>query len=50
MVCKRYFAWNGSVAGYILASLGALVLPADFIVEKASRFYEERVIIKVSGY
>lgn len=47
MVCKRYFAWNGSVAGYILAALGALVLPADFIVDKASRYYEERVILRV---
>jgi hypothetical protein len=47
MVCKRYFLWNGSIAGYILAALGSLVLPADFIVDRASRFYEERFIIKV---
>jgi len=46
MVCKRYFNWHGSVAGYILAALGGLVLPADFISEKVSKLYEERVIMK----
>jgi hypothetical protein len=47
MVSKRYFGWDGSVPGYLIASLGALVLPAHFVVERASRTYEERVIMKV---
>lgn len=48
MVCKRYFGWHGSSAGFLIASLGALVLPAHFVVEKASHQYEERAIMKVS--
>jgi hypothetical protein len=47
MVSKRYFGWDGSVPGFLIASLGALVLPAHFVVERASRNYEERVIMKV---
>jgi len=48
MVSKRYFGWDGSVPGFLIASLGALVLPAHFVVERASRSYEERVIMKNS--
>lgn len=48
MVCRRYFGWNGSTAGFILASLGSLVLPAHFVVEKAAHQFEERSIIKVT--
>eukprot|EP00557_Chaetoceros_sp_GSL56_P005250 CAMPEP_0176505870 /NCGR_PEP_ID=MMETSP0200_2-20121128/16735_1 /TAXON_ID=947934 /ORGANISM="Chaetoceros sp., Strain GSL56" /LENGTH=1187 /DNA_ID=CAMNT_0017905473 /DNA_START=36 /DNA_END=3600 /DNA_ORIENTATION=+ len=48
MVSKRYFGWDGSVPGFLIASLGALVLPAHFVVERASRSYEERVIMKFS--
>jgi len=48
MVCHRYFSWPGSKAGFLIASLGALVLPAHYVVERASRTYEERVILKVS--
>jgi len=47
MVCRRYFNWNGSHAGFLLASLGALVLPAHYVVERASRQYSERRIMKV---
>lgn len=47
MVCRRYFGWNGSTAGFIVACLGALVLPAHFVVERASRHYSERRIMKV---
>ena len=47
MVARRYFSWHGSTAGFIIASLGALVLPAHFVVEKASHHYEERSIILV---
>jgi hypothetical protein len=43
----RYFRWNASTAGLIVASLGALVLPAHFIVERASHMYSERLILKV---
>ena len=47
MVSKRYFGWTGSLAGFLIASLGALVLPAHFVVERASRSFDERAIMKV---
>ena len=49
LICSadRYFRWNGSTAGFIVASLGALVLPAHFIVERASHICSERLILKV---
>lgn len=47
MVCRRYFSWHGSTAGFLVACLGALVLPAHFVVERASRQYSERRIMKV---
>jgi hypothetical protein len=49
MVVHRYFSWNGSRAGFLLASLGALVLPAHYVVERASHRYSERKIMKVSN-
>lgn len=48
MVVRRYFNWKGNVAGFLIASLGALVLPADFVVEKAVHYYSERKILYVS--
>eukprot|EP00980_Cylindrotheca_fusiformis_P011284 scaffold2597_cov116-Cylindrotheca_fusiformis.AAC.12 len=45
MVIRRYFDWHGSVAGFLIASLGALVLPAHFVVEKASHYFSERTIL-----
>lgn len=48
MVVRRYFGWHGNRAGFLLACLGALVLPADFVVEKASHYYSERRILFVS--
>lgn len=48
MVVRRYFGWHGSAAGFFIASLGALVLPAHFVVEIASRYYSERRILLVS--
>ena len=48
MTCKRYFLWNGSTAGFLISSLGAFILPAHYIVERASRRFEERAIMKVS--
>mmetsp|Transcript_20827 Transcript_20827/g.43050 ORF Transcript_20827/g.43050 Transcript_20827/m.43050 type:complete len:927 (-) Transcript_20827:3882-6662(-) len=48
MIVRRYFGWHGSKAGFMIASLGALVLPAHFIVERESRFYSERRILKAS--
>ena len=47
MVVRRYFGWQGSVAGFLIASLGALVLPAHFVVERTSRYYSERKILVV---
>jgi Sugar (and other) transporter len=49
MVGHRYFSWHGSTAGLLIASLGALVLPAHFLVERASRSLDERAILKVCG-
>jgi len=48
MVCRRYFGWNGSRAGFLMASLGALVIPSHFLVEQASRLWNERRIMKYS--
>ena len=48
MIVRRYFAWYGSTAGFIIASLGALVIPAHYIVERASRVYSERQIMRYS--
>jgi len=48
MVVHRYFGWSGSTAGFLIASLGSLVLPADFIVERMSHVHSERKIMKVS--
>lgn len=47
-VVLRYFGWHGNRAGLLLACLGALVLPAHFVVEKASHYYSERRILFVS--
>jgi MFS family permease len=47
MVCYKYFNWHASRAGLLIASLGALVLPAHYVVERASRRYKERTIMKV---
>jgi hypothetical protein len=48
MIVLRYFNWHGSRAGFIIASLGGLVLPAHFIVEHTSRHFSEREILKAS--
>eukprot|EP00562_Extubocellulus_spinifer_P013012 CAMPEP_0178542176 /NCGR_PEP_ID=MMETSP0697-20121206/1923_1 /TAXON_ID=265572 /ORGANISM="Extubocellulus spinifer, Strain CCMP396" /LENGTH=918 /DNA_ID=CAMNT_0020174567 /DNA_START=66 /DNA_END=2822 /DNA_ORIENTATION=- len=48
MVCRRYFGWHGSRAGFLIACLGSLVLPAHYVVERASRYYTERKIMKLS--
>jgi len=48
MVVRRYFGWNASSAGFLVASLGALVLPANFVVEIFSRRVSERRIMKLS--
>ena len=45
MVVRRYFGWHGSVAGFLIASLGALVIPAHFVVEKACHHFSERKIL-----
>jgi len=48
MVVRRYFGWHAAGAGYLVASLGALVLPANFVVEVFSRRVSERFIMKTS--
>jgi hypothetical protein len=47
MVVRRYFGWHGSAAGFLIAALGALVLPANFVVENCSHLVSERRILKV---
>lgn len=49
MVVRRYFGWHANKAGLLLACLGALVLPAHFVVEKTSHYYSERKILSVSS-
>ncbi|CAB9525160.1 SPX domain-containing membrane protein [Seminavis robusta] len=48
MVTRRYFGWRGAVAGFLIGSLGALAIPAHFVVEKASHHYSERKILSKS--
>mmetsp|Transcript_30028 Transcript_30028/g.72886 ORF Transcript_30028/g.72886 Transcript_30028/m.72886 type:complete len:592 (-) Transcript_30028:1207-2982(-) len=48
MVVRRYFSWHGSAAGFLIAALGALVLPSDFIVETCSHHVSERRILILS--
>lgn len=48
MVVRRYFDWDASAAGFLVASLGALVLPANFLIEILSRKVSERQIMKFS--
>ena len=50
MIVGRYFGWKEKSAGLIVAALGALVIPADFIVERASHEYSERSILKMTVY
>jgi len=48
MVVHRYFGWKSKVAGFLIASLGSLVLPADFFVERMAHVHSERKIMKVT--
>mmetsp|Transcript_119 Transcript_119/g.132 ORF Transcript_119/g.132 Transcript_119/m.132 type:complete len:924 (+) Transcript_119:41-2812(+) len=48
MIVHRYFGWSASGAGFLIASLGALVLPAMFLTEIVSHTVTERKIMKVS--
>jgi MFS family permease len=48
MIVRRYFGWHGSAAGFLIAALGALVLPANFVVEIFSRRVSERRILRAS--
>jgi MFS family permease len=48
MVVRRYFGWHASSAGFLIAALGALVLPANFVVEIFSRRVSERRILVAS--
>lgn len=48
-VTRRYFSWHGSQAGFLIAALGSLIIPAHFVVEIATHYYEERRILKVSS-
>jgi len=48
MVTNRYFKWNGSQACFLLGLLTAAVLPINYVVERISRSYDERTVIKRS--
>lgn len=49
-ICSTYFGWNGSLAGLLIACLGAFVLPAHLVVERTSRTFDERQIMKVGHF
>jgi hypothetical protein len=48
LITRRYFSWHGAGAGYLIASLMVFVLPANYLVDKLSNFYDERSIAKHS--
>jgi len=45
MLTVYYFGWNGTISGIYLATLGLTMLPANFVVSRLSRSYEDREII-----
>ena len=45
---SRYFSLHAAAAGFLIAALGALVLPANFVVESSSHRVSERRILKAS--
>ena len=48
IITNRYFQWNGSQACFMLGSLAAAILPVNYVVERISRSYDERTVIKRS--
>ncbi|KAL3924821.1 MAG: hypothetical protein SGILL_000806 [Bacillariaceae sp.] len=48
MILRRYFSLHAAAAGFLIAALGALVLPANFLVENFSHKVSERRILRVS--
>jgi hypothetical protein len=48
VITNRYFLWNGSQACLLLGTLAAAVLPINHVVERISRSYDERTVIKRS--
>lgn len=46
IITNRYFQWNGSQACFLLGALAAAVLPINHAVERISRSYDERTVIK----
>ena len=48
IITNRYFHWNGSQACFLLGILSATVLPINHVVERISRSYDERSVIKRS--
>ncbi|GKY98954.1 hypothetical protein MPSEU_000851200 [Mayamaea pseudoterrestris] len=41
----HYFAWSAGISGLFLATLGALMLPANWCVARLARSYEDRELI-----
>ena len=48
IITNRYFDWNGSQACFLLGLLSATVVPINHSVERISRSYDERSVIKRS--
>ena len=48
IITNRYFHWNGSQACFLLGLLSATVVPINHSVERISRSYDERSVIKRS--
>jgi len=48
LVTGEYFKWNAVYAGFMVAALGLLVLPANIFVEYLSRTCDERRIMQYS--
>lgn len=46
IITNRYFHWNGSQACFLLGLLSAFVIPINYVVERISRSYDERTVLK----
>ena len=50
LITRRYFRWHGAAAGIFTAGLGVFVLPANFVVDKLSGYYDERSLVRFFLY
>lgn len=50
VIACRYFGWSGVKSGLFLGALGLAILPLHWFCEFVARRYEDRTVLKVSGY